>query len=217
MSGAMAVEMEEAPQGAALLTELPAAAQAAAYRRAAQAGISADREPELMKLLVTLEYYSYLTSRVPAELDEAGQAAAAAVAAAGREAAEALDQELGKAAVELGNAVVTAAGRAVQTSLKTVDLSPVLDRLAEHAEAAKRRSWLLTTVALSSLAIVGVAVAAGYTGWMLAEQDQTMISRMKATNHRYAQQMVCQQATPSHVDCRGPDGEGWRYTLVRTR
>lgn len=210
-----------------LLAELPDTARAEILDYAARAGIG-PRDPELYLLLQALGYHMYTTGEAAKEarrsaeaatqrLEQAASDAAASIRTAGSSFAEELDTAMSAAAEQLQTTVLSAAGTAVQSSLRNVDLSPVLDRLAEHAEAARRRVWLLGTVALASIAVVGVAVAAAYAGWTLAERDEAMISRLKTSNQRYAQLMVCHQATPGQVVCRGPDGAQWAYKLGRAR
>lgn len=212
---------DEAPEGASsLLDQLPAEAQAAAYRRAAQAGVS-DREPELMKLLMTLEYYSYLTNRVPDKLDavasgaaerldQAGRTAAEGVADAGRTVAGLLDETMAQAADQLRTAVLAAAGKAVGASLKQLDLSPVLNQLAEHTDRARRTRWLSAAVIAASVAIIAVGGGAGYLGWHLATTGDAFVAALRSSAHQYVGRMAC-SVQGRVATCTGPDGMVWRF------
>lgn len=212
---------DEAPEGASsLVDQLPAEAQAAAYRRAVQAGVS-DREPELMKLLMTLEYYAYLTNRVhdkldaaasgaAERLDQAGRAAAEGVADAGRAVAGLLDETMAQAADQLRAAVLAAAGKAVGASLKQLDLSPVLNQLAEHTDRARRRHWLSIAAVAASLAVIVVGGGAGYLGWHLATSGDALVSALRASNHQYVGRMAC-SVQGRVATCTGPDGMAWRF------
>ncbi len=213
---------DEAPEGASLslIDQLPAEAQAAAYRRAAQAGVS-DREPELMKLLMTLEYYAYLTTRVPDKLDavasgaaerldQAGRVAAEGVADAGRTVAGLLDETMAQAADQLRAAVLAAAGKAVNGSLRQLDLSPVLNQLAEHTDRARRRHWVSIAVIAASFAVITVGGGAGYVGWHLATSGDAFASALRSSNHQYVGRMAC-SVQGRVATCTGPDGLQWRF------
>ena len=119
---------EEAPEGADL-SELPPEVQAAAWRRAARIGVS-EREPELMKLLMTLEYYSYLTNRVPEQIEVALAGAASGITGAGEIFAGKLETAMTDAAAGLRQSVLAAAS--------AVSCTPALHMYA-GSRAGRRR------------------------------------------------------------------------------